>query len=60
MLFDALKHVDEFIMFSPYGMSRKGKFEPYGVFLSTRPRPHEHETIKLWEIEKIFFEMANA
>ncbi|MEB2792964.1 MAG: hypothetical protein LRS41_02770 [Caldisphaeraceae archaeon] len=60
MLFDVLKHVDEFIVFSPYGMPRKGKFEPYGVFLSTRPRPHEHETIKLWEIGKIFFEMANA
>jgi len=60
MLFDVLRRVDEFIVFSPYGMSRKGKFEPYGVFLSTRPRPREHETVKLWEIGNIFIEMVNA
>jgi len=49
---------DEFIVFSPYGPRTANGYDPYGVYLASRPRPNEHETVKLWEIGRIFSIMA--
>ncbi|AFZ70378.1 hypothetical protein Calag_0623 [Caldisphaera lagunensis DSM 15908] len=60
MLLNVIRNVDEFIIFSPYGM-KKGKInEPYGVYLSSRPRPNEHDTVKLWEIGQIFVDIVKG
>jgi len=45
---------DEFIIFSPYGPKATSGYDPYGVYLASRPRPNEHETVKLWEIGRVF------
>ncbi len=49
---------DEFIVFSPYGPRSGGTHDPYGVYLATRPRPNEHDTVKLWEIGDVFINMV--
>ncbi|EWG07510.1 MAG: hypothetical protein ASUL_03339 [Candidatus Aramenus sulfurataquae] len=48
---------DDFILFSPYGeptSDRPDEHEDYGVYLSTVPRPNEHDTVKLHEIGVLF------
>ncbi len=46
---------EEFIVFSPYGGPLdKGGFDPYGVYLASRPRPREHDTVKVWEVGLLF------
>lgn len=59
-LLKIVRNVDEFIIFSPYGSPKKNYYEPYGVYLSSRPRPNEHETVKLWEIGPIFVNMVKG
>lgn len=52
-----LKKVDDFILFSPYGEPKSNEMwdhEDYGVYLSTIPRPNEHDTVKLPEIGLLF------
>ena len=50
---------DEFIVFSPYGGPLSGGgFDPYGVYLASRPRPREHDTVKVWEVGLLFKNMA--
>ncbi|MGC9210093.1 MAG: hypothetical protein ACP5FT_02355 [Acidilobus sp.] len=50
---------DAFIVFSPYGHPLSGGgFDPYGVYLASRPRPREHDTVKVWEIGSLFKEMV--
>ncbi len=51
---------DEFIVFSPYGPRVGNSYDPYGVYLASRPRPNEHETVKLSEIGSIFIAMARG
>ena len=52
---------DEFIVFSPYGPRLpRGGYDPYGVYLASRPRPAEHETVKLWQLAAIFRAMAGV
>jgi len=41
--------VDNYAFFSPYGFDGT-KYEPYGVYISSMPRPSEEETIKLDQI----------
>ncbi len=60
MLLNVIRNVDEFIVFSPYGMKKGNTREPYGVYLSSRPRPNEHDTVKLWEIGQIFVDMVKG
>jgi len=60
MLLSVIRNVEEFIVFSPYGKPKKNFFEPYGVYLSSRPRPNEHDTVKLWEIGQTFIEMVKG
>ena len=56
---DIILKVDDFIVFSPYGEpTEDGKREQYGVYLASVPRPHEHETVKLAEIGKLFLNMV--
>ncbi len=46
---------EEFIVFSPYGGPlSQGGYDPYGVYLASRPRPREHDTVKVWEIGLLF------
>ena len=48
---------DEFIVFSPFGEPKapsESEHEEYGIYLSTVPRPSEHETVKLPEIGLLF------
>jgi hypothetical protein len=54
----ALK-ADDFIIFSPFGI-RGGKTEKYGVYISTLPRPEEHETVKLWDVGSTFLEAVRG
>lgn len=51
---------DEFILFSPYGPKSQEGYDPYGVYLASRPRPNEHETVKLWEIGQVFRSMVKG
>ena len=44
-----LEAVDSFAFFSPYGFNGSS-YEPYGIYLSSVPRPNEEETIKLDQI----------
>ncbi|MGC9134305.1 MAG: hypothetical protein C0172_01470 [Caldisphaera sp.] len=60
MLLNVLRNTEEFIVFSPYGMPKKNFYEPYGVYLSSRPRPNEHDTVKLWEIGQIFADIVKG
>jgi len=56
---DIVNKVDNFIIFSPYGEpTNDGKREEYGVFLASIPRPHEHETVKLPEIGRLFLNLV--
>ena len=41
--------VDSYMFFSPYGFNGTN-YEPYGIYLSSMPRPSEEETIKLDQI----------
>lgn len=41
--------VDSYVFFSPYGFNGSS-YEPYGIYLSSVPRPYEEETIKLDQI----------
>jgi hypothetical protein len=41
--------VDSYVFFSPYGFNGTS-YEPYGIYLSSIPRPSEEETIKLDQI----------
>jgi hypothetical protein len=57
-----LRKVDDFILFSPYGEPKSDKMcdhEDYGVYLSTVPRPNEHDTVKLPEIGLLFKRLAS-
>ncbi len=58
---DAIKKLvnkaDDFILFSPYGeptSENPWEHEDYGIYLSTVPRPNEHDTVKLYEIGMLF------
>jgi hypothetical protein len=58
---DAIRKIvnkaDDFVLFSPFGeptSDRPKEHEDYGVYLSTMPRPNEHETVKLYEIGVLF------
>jgi hypothetical protein len=62
---DAVKKLvnkaDDFVIFSPYGEPKSDKLcdhEDYGVYLSTVPRPNEHDVIKLPEIGILFKRIA--
>lgn len=62
---DAVKKLvnkaDEFIVFSPYGEPKSSNLcdhEDYGVYLSTVPRPNEHDVVKLPEIGMLFKRIA--
>lgn len=50
--------VDEFIIFSPFGAKKNTGYEPFGVYISSRPRPDEHGTVKLEDISELFIEMV--
>ncbi len=63
---DAVKKLvnkaDDFIIFSPYGEPKSNKLcdhEDYGVYLSTVPRPNEHDVVKLPEIGILFKRIVN-
>ncbi|BBD73851.1 hypothetical protein HS1genome_2240 [Sulfodiicoccus acidiphilus] len=56
---DIALRADDFVLFSPFGV-RDGKVEKYGVYISTRPRPEEHDTVKLWEIGTTFLEAVRG
>ncbi|MGC9208980.1 MAG: hypothetical protein ACP5GH_03900 [Nitrososphaeria archaeon] len=45
----AYELLDSYMFFSPYGFY-ENRYEPYGLYLSTVPRPSEDETIKLSQI----------
>ncbi|BCU67762.1 hypothetical protein HS7_11990 [Sulfolobales archaeon HS-7] len=49
-----LKKADNFLIMSPYGINPKGTRNKFGVFISTFPRPKEHETVKIEEVGKFF------
>jgi hypothetical protein len=49
---------DNFILFSPYGELKGNGREPYGVYIASVPRPHEHETVSLVEIGKLFLDLV--
>ena len=51
---DVVNEADEFIVFSPFGELKGNEHEMYGVYISTIPRPHEHETVALKEIGSLF------
>ncbi|BDC18319.1 hypothetical protein [Acidianus sp. HS-5] len=56
-----LRKVDDFILFSPYGEPKSDNMcdhEDYGIYLSTAPRPNEHDTVKLPEIGLLFKRLA--
>ncbi|SMD31494.1 hypothetical protein [Picrophilus oshimae] len=53
-LYEIINKFNDFIIFSPYGDVIGDKIEPYGVYISTRPRPNPHKTIKIDEIMDIF------
>ncbi|MCY0860443.1 MAG: hypothetical protein OWQ54_08450 [Sulfolobaceae archaeon] len=58
-----VSEVDDFIIFSPYGeplSEEEGNHEDYGVYLSTMPRPKEHDVVKLPEIGKLFLQLVKG
>lgn len=55
---DVVNEVDDFIVFSPFGELKGNEHEMYGVYISTIPRPHEHETVALKEIGLLFVRAA--
>ncbi len=55
---DVVNQVDDFIIFSPFGELKGKEHEMYGVYISTIPRPHEHETVALREIGELFVRAA--
>ncbi len=56
-LYEIINSFNDFIIFSPYGDVKPNDVEPYGVYISTRPRPNPHKTIKIDEILEIFSNM---
>ena len=51
---DLVNSAEEFIVFSPFGELKSKEHEAYGVYISTVPRPHEHDVISLREIGSLF------
>ena len=51
---DLVNSADEFIVFSPFGELKSNEHEAYGVYISTIPRPHEHDVVSLREIGSLF------
>jgi hypothetical protein len=49
---------DDFILFSPYGELKGNGREPYGVYIASVPRPHEHETVSLVEVGRLFLDLV--
>ncbi|QKR00415.1 hypothetical protein GWK48_08555 [Metallosphaera tengchongensis] len=55
--------VDDFIIFSPFGEPKSASetdHEDYGIYLSTVPRPSDHETVKLPEIGYLFLKLVTG
>ncbi len=50
----AFENLDSYMFFSPYGFYEK-KYEPFGIYLSSVPRPEEEETIKLEQLLDLIF-----
>ena len=57
---EIINRVQDFIIFSPYGEPKDGKHEDYGVYLSTVPRPNEHDTVKLPELGILFSKLVKG
>ncbi len=55
---EVVNKVEDFIIFSPYGEPKGKTHEEYGVYLSTVPRPNEHDTVKLPELGYLFASLA--
>jgi hypothetical protein len=55
---ELLNVAEDFIVFSPYGEIRPNGREPYGVFLASVPRPHEHDTVSLVQIGRLFLDLV--
>ena len=57
---EVVNKVQDFIIFSIYGEPKGDKHEDYGVYLSTVPRPNEHDTVKLPELGILFTKMVKG
>jgi len=58
-----INEVGGFIIFSPFGEPLSGSkedHEEYGVYLSTRPRPRERDTLKLQDIAFTFHRLITG
>ncbi|BCU69244.1 hypothetical protein [Stygiolobus caldivivus] len=57
---EIVNKIQDFIVFSIYGEPKGNKHEDYGIFLSTVPRPNEHDTVKLPELGILFSKLAKG